>query len=80
MKPLDKKEEHSAFKAKQMPNYKFFEPKTSEKKQIQFQEFNLKERSQTVMPEVPKKQFRAKPMPDFSRVSIMSLGPTCSAK
>ena len=32
------------------------------------------------MPDAPKKQFRAKPMPDFSRVSIMSLGPTCSVK
>lgn len=33
-KPSDKKEEHSTFKAKQMPNYEFFEPKTGEKKQI----------------------------------------------
>jgi hypothetical protein len=35
MKASEKKgEDFSGFKAKQMPNYKFFEPKTSEKKQI----------------------------------------------
>jgi hypothetical protein len=40
----------------------------------------LKERSQTVLPVTPRKSFKANPMPDFSRVSILSLGPVCSAK
>jgi len=78
----DKDLSKSNFKAKQMPNYNFFELKNDGKKsQTKFREFNIetsrraKRTHSAHSDHQEEKGFKAQPMPDFSKVETETLAP-----
>ena len=75
-------EPEAKFKAREMPDYKHFEPAKTSKPRVTFAEFDLKTearatRRQTTLPE-PQAEFKAREMPDFKAKT--SLAPSCSSK